>query len=86
MAIAGKGDDNQGCEQYRYPVGVHSNSPYCDIRHFSATVIVDRLLSTLNGPVTMSTVAVNGPATSFGSRHESGHVPPHPYSKVKVRS
>jgi len=34
----------------------------------------------------MSTVAINGPFTFFGSRHESEQVPPHPYSKLKVRS
>ena len=33
----------------------------------------------------MSTVAINGPFTFLGSRHESEQVPPHPYSKLKVR-
>jgi hypothetical protein len=42
---------------------------------------IKSLLSILNGPAT-STVAVNGPATFFGSRHESEHVPPHPYWKL----
>jgi len=50
-----------------------------------ATAIVYGLLSILNGPAT-STVAVNGPATFLGSRHESEQVPPHPYWKLKVRS
>lgn len=40
--------------------------------------IVKALPSILNGPAT-STVAVNGPAKFLGSRHESEHVPPHPY-------
>ena len=43
--------------------------------------IVKALLSILNGPAT-STVAVNGPATFLGSRHESEHVPPQPYWKL----
>ena len=43
--------------------------------------IVKALPSILNGPAT-STVAVNGPATFLGSRHESEHVPPHPYWKL----
>ena len=43
--------------------------------------IVYVLLSILNGPAT-STVAVKGPATFLGSRHESEHVPPHPYWKL----
>jgi hypothetical protein len=43
--------------------------------------MVYALLSILNGPAT-STVAVNGPATFLGSRHESEHVPPHPYWKL----
>ena len=47
--------------------------------------IVCGVVSTLNGPP-MSTVATNGPFTFLGSRHESRHVPPQPYSKVKVRS
>jgi len=47
--------------------------------------IVYGLLSTLNGSAT-SIVAVNGPATFSGSRHESEQVPPHPYWKLKVRS
>lgn len=46
-----------------------------------AIVIVYGLLSILNGPAT-STVAVNGPATFLGSRHESEQVPPHPYWKL----
>lgn len=33
-----------------------------------------------------STVAINGPFTFLGSRHESEQVPPQPYSNVKVRS
>ena len=40
--------------------------------------------STLNGPP-ISTVAVNGPFTFLGSRHESEQVPPQPYSKLKRR-
>ncbi len=40
---------------------------------------------TLNGPA-ISAVAVNGPVTFLGSRHESEQVPPQPYSKLKVRS
>ena len=47
--------------------------------------IVKALLSILNGPAT-STVAVNGPATFLGSRHESEHEPPQPYWKLYVRS
>lgn len=43
--------------------------------------IVSGLLSNLNGPAT-PTVAVNGPATLFGSRHESEQVSPHPYEKL----
>ncbi len=43
--------------------------------------IVSGLLSNLNGPAT-STVTVNGPATFFGSRHESEQVPPQPYEKL----
>ena len=46
-----------------------------------AIVIVYGLLSTLNGPA-ISTVAVNGPATFLGSRHESEQVLPHPYWKL----
>ncbi|MBW7989906.1 MAG: hypothetical protein FVQ84_07815 [Planctomycetes bacterium] len=34
----------------------------------------------------MSTVAINGPFTFLGSRHESAQVLPQPYSKLKVRS
>jgi hypothetical protein len=47
--------------------------------------IVKALPSILNGAAT-STVAVNGPATFLGSRHESEQVPPQPYWKLKVRS
>jgi hypothetical protein len=47
--------------------------------------IVNALLSNLKGPAN-STVAVNGPATFLGSRHESEQVPPHPYWKLKVCS
>ena len=47
----------------------------------ASDAIVKALLSILNGPAT-STVAVNGPATFLGSRHESEHVPPHPYWKL----
>lgn len=43
------------------------------------------LLSYLNGPA-ISTLAVNGPATFLGSRHESEQVPPQPYEKLYVRS
>ena len=43
--------------------------------------IVKALSSILNGPAT-STVAVNGPTTFLGSRHESEQVPPHPYWKL----
>jgi hypothetical protein len=43
------------------------------------------LVSILNGPSIWS-VAVNGPFTSSGSRHESEQVPPQPYSKLKVLS
>jgi len=50
-----------------------------------AIVIVYGLLSILNGPAT-STVAVSIPVTFLGSRHESEQVPPHPYSKLKLRS
>ena len=46
-----------------------------------SVVIVNGLLSTRNGPP-MWTVAVNGPATFLGSRHESAQVPPHPYWKL----
>ena len=42
------------------------------------------LASTLNGPAN-SSVAVKGPLEFLGSRHESEHVPPHPYSKLKSR-
>ena len=44
-------------------------------------VIVKALVSILKGPAT-SAVAVNGPSTFLGSRHESEHVPPHPYWKL----
>jgi len=74
-------------------------APYLDLTGFSAAAtrgevvfagllfaaIAKALLSNLKGPAT-STVAVNGPATFLGSRHESEHVPPHPYWKLKVRS
>jgi hypothetical protein len=43
--------------------------------------IVKALPSILNGPAT-SAVAVNGPETFLGSRHESEQVPPHPYWKL----
>jgi hypothetical protein len=43
--------------------------------------MVKGLPSILNGPAT-SAVAVNGPATFLGSRHESAQVPPHPYWKL----
>jgi hypothetical protein len=43
--------------------------------------IVSDLLSNLNGPA-ISTVAVNGPTTFFGSRHESEQVLPQPYEKL----
>ncbi|MHC4758663.1 MAG: hypothetical protein ACYTE8_08395 [Planctomycetota bacterium] len=39
----------------------------------------------LNG-LPISTLAVKGPFTFKGSRHESEHVPPHPYSNVKSRA
>ena len=48
---------------------------------FPSAVIVNGVLSTRNGP-SIRTVAVNGPATFFGSRHESEQVPPHPYEKL----
>ena len=47
--------------------------------------IVYGSLVILNG-LPMSTVAINGPCTFLGSRHESEQVPPQPYSKLKVRS
>ena len=50
-----------------------------------ATAIVYDLVSILYGPAT-ATVALNGPATFLGSRHESEQVPPQPYWKLKVRS
>ena len=43
--------------------------------------IVKALPSILKGPA-ISTVAVYGPAMFLGSRHESEHVPPHPYWKL----
>jgi hypothetical protein len=43
--------------------------------------MVKPVLSNLKGPA-ISTVAVNGPATFLGSRHESEQVPPHPYWKL----
>ena len=70
-------------------------APYLDLTGFSAATaigdvvsaglllaaIVQALPSILNGPATC-TVAVNGPATFLGSRHESEQVPPHPYWKL----
>jgi hypothetical protein len=40
---------------------------------------------TAKGPGT-SGVAVKGPRTPAGSRHESQQVPPQPYAKEKMRS
>ena len=51
--------------------------PQLQMRIIAHNPIVYGLLSTLNGPAT-SIVAVNGPATFSGSRHESEQVPPHP--------
>ncbi len=48
-------------------------------------LILTGLTSILNGPA-ISTVAVNGPFTFLGSRHESEQVSPHPYSNRKLRS
>ena len=47
-----------------------------------AAAIVSGLVSNLNGPGT-STLTVKGPLTFLGSRHESEHVPPQPYSRLK---
>jgi hypothetical protein len=60
---------------------VAGSSPVAPIQSF----MMYGLESTLNGP-SSSIVAVNGPVISWGSRHESEQVPPHPYSKLKVRS
>ena len=62
---------------------VAGSSPVAPIQYFPHFMMYD-LESTLNGP-SSSIVAINGPATFWGSRHESEQVPPHPYSKLKVR-
>ena len=47
----------------------------------TSAAIVYGSVSILKGPPT-STVAVRGPDTFLGSRHESEQVPPHPYWKL----
>ena len=51
----------------------------------NAVLISTGFVSILNGPSTL-TIALKGPPTLLGSRHESEHVPPQPYSRLNVLS